>query len=128
MSNSILQTTKISLGIELDNEDFDQEILIHINSVLAILMQLGIGPPGGLYVEGGSQVWADLLGQGSNDYSLVRSYMAQRVKLLFDPPEIGFVLTSMKETVSEMEWRLALAREDRTPPPSQLLPNPSVDV
>ena len=44
MEESILISIKKLLGITKDDTDFDTDIIIHINSVLAVLSQLGVGP------------------------------------------------------------------------------------
>ena len=44
MGESILTSTKKLLGIEDDDTSFDLDVLIHINTALAILNQLGVGP------------------------------------------------------------------------------------
>ena len=41
---SILTSIKKLLGIAEDYEHFDQDIIMHINTVFAILPQLGVGP------------------------------------------------------------------------------------
>lgn len=110
-SPSILVSTKAALGVPEEHTAFDAMILMHINSVLSTLEQLGVGPDGGLYVTSKSQEWADLIGT-DNRLNAVKSYMHLRVKMLFDPPDIGFVLTAMKEQIKEAEWRLNVTVDD----------------
>ena len=43
---SILTSIKKLLGVAEEYEHFDPDIIMHINSVLMILTQLGIGPEG----------------------------------------------------------------------------------
>ena len=43
MTESILNSTKEALGIEPDDTSFDNELVMHINSALMILYQLGVG-------------------------------------------------------------------------------------
>ena len=42
--DSILTSIKKMLGITEDYEHFDQDIIMHINSVFMILTQMGVGP------------------------------------------------------------------------------------
>ena len=53
--NSILDTIKKLLGIQ--NEAFDTDIIIHINSTFMILHQLGIGPANGFQISGSTETW-----------------------------------------------------------------------
>lgn len=107
-SPSILTSTKASLGVPESHTAFDAMITLHINSVLSTLEQLGVGPEGGLYVTSKTQTWTELIGT-DNRLNAVKSYMYLRVRMLFDPPDIGFVLTAMKEQIKELEWRLNVA-------------------
>ena len=48
---SILTSIKKLLGITEEYEQFDQDIIIHINSVLSVLTQLGVGPTKGFSIK-----------------------------------------------------------------------------
>ena len=114
MTDSILEGIKTSLGIPRDHLEFDGEVLLHLNSALSLLAHIGVGPTNGVYVTGYDETWDELMG-GDHRLGMARSYIAQKVKLAFDPPEIGFVLTSIKETLSEYEWRLNIIADEETP-------------
>ena len=107
---SILTSIKKLLGITEDYTPFDADIIMHINSVFMILSQLGVGPSEGFSIKGVDETWADFLPEGSN-LELVKSYMHQKVRLLFDPPTISSVAEAMNRTISEFEWRLTVAAE-----------------
>jgi hypothetical protein len=111
MPDSILNTTKKALGLEADYTPFDSEIIMHINSVFGTLNQLGIGPIEGYAITDASNTWDEVI---ATDLRLngVMSYMYFRVKMLFDPPSTGYVMTAMEKMILEMEWRLNTARED----------------
>ena len=49
--DSILTSTKKLLGITEEDISFDLDIIMHINSVFAILTQMGVGPDEGFYIE-----------------------------------------------------------------------------
>lgn len=110
MSDSILTSTKKVLGVDDAYTAFDVDILMHINTVLATLNQLGIGPDAGFMIEDKAATWADFLG---TDLRLnpVKSYVYLRVRMLFDPPTTSFLINAMNEQVKELEWRLNVQRE-----------------
>ena len=110
MSESILTSTKKILGIENVYTAFDPDILLHINSVFVTLNQLGIGPVTGFAIEDEVPTWVDFLGPDPRLNS-VKTYVYLRVRLLFDPPSTSYLITSMKEQVQELEWRLNVYRE-----------------
>jgi hypothetical protein len=102
---SILTSIKKMLGIEEADTHFDQDIIMHINSVLMILRQMGVGPATGFYIEDKVKTWPDFLGD-STAIEAVKTYVYLKVRLIFDPPSSSFVLESIKEQIQEFEWRL----------------------
>lgn len=104
-TNSILTSTKKLLGLAEEYEDFDADIIIHINSVLTILSQLGVGPKGGFVVMDELATWSDYLGDDEN-LEFVKSYVYLKVKLLFDPPTSTSVAESINRILGELEWRI----------------------
>ncbi len=106
MNDSILTSIKKLLGIEETYEHFDADILIHINTVLAILTQIGVGPSDGFTISDKSATWFDFLGKNVNQLVGVRSYIYMKVRLIFDPPTSSAAVESMTHMVEELEWRL----------------------
>ena len=105
---SILTSIKKLLGIEEEYTQFDNDIIMHINSVFLNLTQLGVGPAEGFLIEDDTATWEDFIGD-SNKLQAVKSYMYLKVKLLFDPPLSSSVIESMNRMISELEWRLNVA-------------------
>ena len=106
MIESILTSIKKLLGIEESYEHFDPDIIMHINSILAILIQLGVGPTKGFSITGKTETWADFLGDNSANLDGVKTYVYLKVRLIFDPPTSTAVIDSMNRLVNEFEWRL----------------------
>lgn len=102
---SILTSIKKLLGIAEEYNHFDPDLIMHINSVLMILTQLGVGPSEGFRIEDDSATWDDFIPEDQN-LEAVKSYMHLKVKLLFDPPLSSAVIESMKRMIDEIEWRL----------------------
>lgn len=125
MENSILTSTKKILGIDEDYTAFDLDILTHINSTFAIVHQLGVGPADGVMVEDAEMKWTDLE-LPPNQLNLLRSYIYLRVRMLFDPPTLSFLIDAMNKQILEHEQRLSMERENLIPlppsPPSRTLP------
>ena len=104
MNESILTSIKKLLGITEEYTHFDADIIMHINSVFMILMQLGIGPANGFSISDDSAVWSDFLSDATW-FELVKSYVYIKVKLIFDPPQSGTLVSAMEKQASEFEWR-----------------------
>lgn len=110
MNDSILTSIKKLLGITEEYEHFDQDIIIHINSVFMILNQLGVGPSNGFSIMDKTAVWSDFISEGVN-IEFVKSYIYLKVRLLFDPPTTSAVMESMNRMISELEFRLNVSAE-----------------
>lgn len=107
---SILTSIKQLLGIKEEYEYYDEQIIMHINSVFFILTQLGVGPSEGFSIEDKFATWNDFLPNEQN-LEAIKSYMHLKVKLLFDPPMSSAVLESINRLISELEFRLNVATE-----------------
>ena len=106
---SILTSIKKLLGIAEEYEHFDNDIIMHINSVFMILTQLGVGPSKGFVITDSSASWDDFLPEGGEKLQAVKTYMYMKVRLMFDPPTSSAVMESMNRMINEFEWRLNVA-------------------
>ena len=104
--DSILLTVKKGIGIDPSYEAFDPDIIMHINSVLFILTQEGIGPKEGFNITGQDETWEDFLGESNTKLSAVQSYVTLKTRILFDPPQSGTLNEQITKLISELEWRL----------------------
>lgn len=109
--DSILTSIKKLLGITEEYEQFDSDIIMHINSVLSILTQLGVGPSDGFRITDASSIWSDFIPDESKNLEDVKSYVFLRVRLLFDPPLSSIVVESMNRMINELEWRINVSAE-----------------
>ena len=110
MDESILTSIKKLLGIPEDYEHFDQDIIIHINSVFMILNQLGVGPTEEFTITDKTAVWSDFISDNKK-FESVKTYVYMKVRLLFDPPLSSAVMDCINKVISELEWRLNVAAE-----------------
>ena len=107
---NILDSIKKLLGIDEMDLNFDQELIMHINSVFMVLNQLGVGPVGGFKISSNEEVWTDFVGTRL-DLESVKSYIYLKVRLLFDPPQNSFLVSSIEKQIEEQEWRLQVQVE-----------------
>ena len=110
---SILTSIKKLLGITKEYDQFDMDIVMHINSVFFILNQLGIGPEEGFTITDEYAKWSDYIPDGKN-LELIKSYMYLKVRLLFDPPLNNAIIEGMKAQINEYEFRLNVAAENQS--------------
>lgn len=104
MDNSILNTAKkLITGLPPEDTSFDQDIIIHTNTALNILSQLGAGDPN-FQIEGKDETWDDFTDKAY--LNLCKSYVALKVKVLFDPPSSGPMVEAVNTQLKELEARI----------------------
>lgn len=104
--DSILDSIKKLLGIQPEYRAFDEDLIIHINTIFVVLNQLGIGPQEGFFIVDETTYWDEYM--TDINQAIVRSYVYLKVRLLFDPPGSGILVDSINRMISELEWRLYL--------------------
>lgn len=109
---SILNSIKKLLGIQEEYTHFDTDLIMHINTVLTILTQLGVGPSCGFLITGPETTWSEYLNDEVS-FESVKTYIHLRVKMLFDPPQNSSVMESMNRMISELEFRLNVNAENK---------------
>ena len=105
--DSILNTVKQALGVEMDYAGFDTNILLDINSAIWSLNQIGVGPTNGFVVKGESENWSELIGD-SIKLESVKTYIVDKVRLSFDPPTSSYLVEAIQKQIQELEWRLLI--------------------
>lgn len=113
MDDSILNTIKKQLGITEDYTVFDNDLIMHINSVFLTLNQLGVGPDEGFFIEGKTDSWTDYIDEGVLLNS-IKTYVYLKVKLLFDPPGSSYAIDAINNIIKELEWRINVQVENKT--------------
>lgn len=103
--DSVLNSVKKLLGLPEDYTAFDPDLVMHINSVFMILEQMGVGPEEGFGISDASAVWTDFLASCPG-LEAVKSYVALKVRMLFDPPQSSVTKEAIEKNISELEWRM----------------------
>lgn len=111
MQESILVSVKKLLGIAPEYEVFDTDIILHINSALSVLTQLGIGPSKGYMIRDANDLWSDFV-KDDPRLELLKIYVYLRVRLIFDPPSSSSVIEAINNQIKEYEWRLTVISDE----------------
>lgn len=104
---SILDSIKQMLGINVEDTNFDKELIIHINGALMILNQLGVGPESGYSITSNDNTWNEFL-LDRKDLDLVKTDVYLRVRLIFDPPQNSFLVKAIQDQIVEYDWRIEI--------------------
>lgn len=106
---SILESVKKVLGFTREYDAFDMDIVLAINSTFATLQQLKVGGDEVFEIEGYEEVWSDFT--TDKVLSMVRTYICDKVRMVFDPPQHGPTINAINERIKEHEFRLNVAAE-----------------
>lgn len=112
MDDSILLTIVKMLGIIPDDEtSFNDDIMPFINSAFNQLCSLGVGPDKPFRLVTGEETWTDFM-SNAEDYENVKEYIYLMVKLRWDTPSSGFVVTSIQTRLAELTFYLLTQAEN----------------
>lgn len=110
-SKRILKDIADFLGFAEEPTPFDEMLIMHINSELSKLVQLGVIPSYMFDEDITSETkWEDVL-PDEHRLSMVKTYVKIGVKLVFDPPTSSALLDSLKQEKDECGWRAKVAME-----------------
>ena len=104
IKNSIYLSTAKRLGVPLDTDEFEVDVIQGINTALNVLTQLGVGPKTGFAIDGADETWTDFLGYDSR-LSMAKEYVYCKTRLVFDTPT-GAANEALKDRAAELEFRL----------------------
>ena len=109
VEDSILLSIKKLLGMDpIEFTQYDTDLIIHINTFIEFLNQLGVDIPEGFKINDESALWSDYLNKPEyNDIKdSIKNYIYLRVRLVFDPSTNSSLLNSINDTIKELEWRI----------------------
>lgn len=105
---TILEDTKKAIGVIPGYDVFDDQILIHINTARMDLAQLGPKCSVNIEKDTGWHVFDQI-----DDEAAIKSYIALKVKMFFDPPGNSFLVTAYQKLIEEAAWRLIYQTEGK---------------
>lgn len=108
---SILTSIKKLLGIMPEYTHFDADLIMHINTVFSILQQLGVGSA--FSITDANTTWSEYTER--TDIEMLKTYIALKVKLMFDPPLSSVAVDAYTKQIAELEWRLNVAVDPGEP-------------
>lgn len=104
--NRILDSIKIICDVSLEDDSFDKDLILYINSVFSILKQLGVSDKN-FKLSSGKETWDEYL-EDFKDIEDVKTYIGLKVKKMFDPPT-GSAMQAIDDVIKELEWRINVA-------------------
>lgn len=113
MEDSIFKTIKKLRGAPNDPlyTNFDEDLYDAINTCFFNLFQLGVGPSECFQITDDTATWNDFTG-GNPRLNPVKTYIDDRTRLIFDPPQSNILKDILEKRIAELEWRLKVDSED----------------
>ena len=105
--SSILEDVKKVIGPSASYDVFEQDLIMHINTTLFELNQLGVGPEEPFVIEDDSAEWSDFVSGSASE--ACKTYVCLQTRMYFDPPSSGTLINAINEQLKKLEWRLNVA-------------------
>ena len=105
LDESILINVRSMNNVDENDNGFDNKLIPLINSHIMMAHQFGVGYDG-FRITGSRETWRDWLGGNGSKLEAIKAWLGYSVLLMFDPPENGSVLNSIKGQIDKMEWML----------------------
>lgn len=107
LDESILNSIKKLLGIALENTVYDDVVALHINTALADIVSMGVGPKDGYRISGSDNQWSEFLGNVKPELiENTKTLVYIKVRLIFDPPKNSAIIESFSARAKEIEYRI----------------------
>lgn len=101
--SSILTDVKAFVGIVEEDESFDKQIIMCINSVFSSLTQVLAGKDEHFYITDKSAQWEHYVSDYKIDW--IKMNVCMNVKKMFDPPTNATVMQAINDVAAETQWR-----------------------
>lgn len=124
-NDSILSSVKKLLNLPEEYTDFDEDIILHINSALDTIQQLGVGPLEHYEIEDKDNLWSEFIGD-VKFINFVKTAVWLDVRLVFDPPSTSFQIESFQKRLDQLHWRLRVQADKTRPIPVLVIVDPEL--
>lgn len=114
MEESILTSIKKLRGISEDDNNFDTDIIAHINKAFTDVKRFGVGPAKAFRIKDEFSVWKDF-SEDEETIGIVQPYIDRKVHIAFDPPLSSTHMASLEKMIAEDEWMLYMLGDTTTP-------------
>lgn len=102
MNDSILISIRDALGYS-QVKDFDNELILHINSAFEVLRQNGYGNP--IHVTDETNTWDEFTSDDNEMLDAVKHYVYLFTRQLFDPPAPN-AADRYDRVMEQLLWRI----------------------
>lgn len=109
MEESILTSIKKLIGLTEEDTSFDLDVIIAINTAIETLEQIGVQGTVGFFVTSSDEVWDDYLPNQNEVFSMIKNFIAIKVKQLVDPTQSSILKEILDAQIHELTVRINIA-------------------
>ena len=109
---TIFSDVKKLLAVSEDDNSFDLDIEIAINTSLNALSQIGACDKDAQISANDETEWSTIFTDGPL-MNMCKNYVYIKARSLFDPPTSSIVASALNSNLDEISWRIRIALEDQ---------------
>lgn len=102
--DSVLKSVKRVLGVDVEDSPFDEELIIHINSALFELYQIGVGD-NPTTIDSVENTWHEVF-PNIQRLEAIKMFVAHTVRMVWDPPVSTAASSAIQEEIKRLEFRI----------------------
>ena len=106
-TDSVLNATKVTLGLNIEDDSFDRDLLSYINGAIGVVDQAG-GLKEPTMITDASTTWDSICLPNATVKVFVQMYVITYTRIHFDPPAPS-TQKIMESSMTETIWRLEIA-------------------
>lgn len=112
MEESILTSIKKLIGLTEEDISFDLDVTIAINTAIETLKQIGVQGTDSFSVTSSDERWEDYLPNQNEVLSMIKNFIAIKVKILVDPPQSSILKETLDAQIHELTVRINVALDN----------------
>lgn len=106
---NVLDNVKKMIGIPVEDDGFDIDLIITINTVLQYLVQMGGDKILSSTIIDVDTKWDELFSVSLEEpeyYDTIKLYIVTKTKTIFDPQTSSILADAYNKNLKELEWRI----------------------
>lgn len=104
--DSILLSLKSLVLGNIEDSSFDDQLIIHINSLFMELDQMGIDEHIDFEITGPDETWLDLYSKNIKILNSIKTFIYLNLLLIFDPPQSSYAIKNIENLIARYQWRI----------------------
>lgn len=105
-TDSILDSVKLANGYDPEDDSFDVEILMYINTAFSLIHSRSDHSPSVFVVKDRNDIWTRY--PLASAIELIKTYVSLYVRLYFSPPESGYGTKNISDNLEHLLFQISV--------------------